>query len=99
MRAVLLSSPQARLEVAELTATRLEPHEVLVETKASGLCHSDLSIIQAPVSRVPRRVGMGHEGAGIVLEVGTEVQTLGVGDRVIACWVPACGHCYWCVRG
>jgi S-(hydroxymethyl)glutathione dehydrogenase/alcohol dehydrogenase len=99
MRAVLLSSPRARLDVVEVTATRLEPHEVLIETKASGLCHSDLSIIQAPVSRLPLPVVMGHEGSGIVLEVGAEVETLAVGDRVIACWVPACGHCYWCVRG
>src|SRR5260221_12782592 len=99
MRAALLTAPGSRLEVVDLTSTALGPREVLVQTKASGLCHSDLSMIQAEVSVLPLPVVMGHEGAGVVLEVGAEVETLRVGDRVIASWVPACGVCYWCVRG
>lgn len=99
MRAALLTTSASRLEVLDLAPTQLGPREVLVETKASGLCHSDLSMIQAPVSPLPLPVVMGHEGAGVVLEVGAEVETLRVGDRVIASWVPACGVCYWCVRG
>ncbi|OYN76246.1 NDMA-dependent alcohol dehydrogenase [Mycolicibacterium sphagni] len=74
------------------------PHEVLIRIVASGLCHSDDHIrtgdlqIQTPV------IG-GHEGAGIIEEVGSAVTGLAVGDHVVLSFMPACGRCEWCSTG
>jgi S-(hydroxymethyl)glutathione dehydrogenase/alcohol dehydrogenase len=99
VRAAVLEAPRSRLVVQELTPTEIGPREVLVRVGASGLCHTDLSIMQAaePSLRLP--IVMGHEGAGVVEEVGREVETLQKGDRVIASWIAACGRCFWCIRG
>ena len=99
MRAAVLEAPASRLVVREVTETELGPREVLVRVGASGLCHTDLALMQMaePVVQLP--IVMGHEGAGVVEEVGREVETLRPGDRVIASWVAACGRCFWCIRG
>jgi S-(hydroxymethyl)glutathione dehydrogenase/alcohol dehydrogenase len=86
-------------EVIELSPTAVGPHEVLVETKASGICHSDAALMAAPAGFMPVPLVLGHEGAGVVVDVGDEVRDLQVGDRVIASWVPSCGTCFWCMRG
>jgi S-(hydroxymethyl)glutathione dehydrogenase/alcohol dehydrogenase len=99
MRAAVLMEAQSGLEVVDLTATAVGPHEVLVQVGASGLCHSDISLMAAAPGYLPVPMVQGHEGAGVVLEVGSEVRDLRPGDRVIASWVASCGHCYWCVRG
>jgi S-(hydroxymethyl)glutathione dehydrogenase/alcohol dehydrogenase len=99
MRAAVLVEPNHRLEVTELSPTALGAHEVLVETRASGICHSDAGLMAAPAGYLPLPMVLGHEGAGVVLEVGSDVRGLQPGDRVIASWVPSCGTCYWCVRG
>jgi S-(hydroxymethyl)glutathione dehydrogenase / alcohol dehydrogenase len=72
--------------------------EVLVEVKAAGVCHSDL---HAASGDWPMRVPLllGHEGAGVVREVGSDVVSLKPGDRVVLCWAPACGKCPACVEG
>jgi S-(hydroxymethyl)glutathione dehydrogenase/alcohol dehydrogenase len=74
--------------------------EVLVRTVASGVCHSDLHVIDG-LSRFPldRPMVMGHEGAGIVEAVGSEVTTVGPGDHVVACLSGFCGHCAQCLSG
>jgi S-(hydroxymethyl)glutathione dehydrogenase/alcohol dehydrogenase len=75
------------------------PSEVLVEMVATGLCHSDnhFPVGDVTVARLPL-IG-GHEGAGIVCEVGTDVAGLAVGDHVITSFIPACGRCRWCAMG
>jgi S-(hydroxymethyl)glutathione dehydrogenase/alcohol dehydrogenase len=88
------------LTIEEVTPGPVGPDDVLVRTMASGICHSDL----LPIEGVNGRPGglpsvLGHEGAGIVEEVGSAVTLLKPGDTVIASWVSPCLHCYWCVNG
>jgi Zn-dependent alcohol dehydrogenase len=84
------------VEAAELGGPRAG--EVLVELKAAGVCHSDLHPARGewPV-RTP--LVLGHEGAGIVREVGEGIQKVKVGDRVVFCWAPPCGVCPPCREG
>jgi Zn-dependent alcohol dehydrogenase len=71
--------------------------EVLVEIRAAGLCHSDLSQVAGLRKRKVPVVG-GHEGAGIVREVGRSVKTLKEGDHVVMVGVSDCGHCQMCIE-
>lgn len=71
--------------------------EVRVTIKASGVCHSDLGTLNSPADLPP--MVLGHEGAGVVEEIGASVEHLRVGDRVIASWVQPCGRCSWCLHG
>lgn len=72
--------------------------EVLIEVGAAGLCHSDLSVINGARPRdVP--IVMGHEGSGIVREVGAGVTDFRDGDHVVFSFVPVCGECPQCLRG
>jgi alcohol dehydrogenase len=74
------------------------PGEVLIEVAAAGLCHSDLSVIEGLRPR-PLPVVIGHEGAGIVREVGEGVRGLAPGDHVVTVFAASCGECRYCVRG
>lgn len=69
--------------------------EVLVEVRAAGLCHSDLSVVAGLRKRQLPVVG-GHEGAGIVREVGAGVTEVKPGDHVVMSVVASCGHCRYC---
>ncbi len=74
------------------------PGEVLVEVRAAGVCHSDLHPARGDwPMKTP--VVLGHEGAGVVREVGPSVTTLRVGDHVVLSWAPACGECPSCREG
>lgn len=86
------------LVVEELPQPEVGPRDVLVRLKASGICHTDLNVI-AGQSRLPLPAVPGHEGTGIVEEVGIEVRRVRVGDRVLASVSPACGACWWCLNG
>ena len=84
------------VESAELDAPG--PGEVLVELKAAGVCHSDLHPARGDwPAKTP--LVLGHEGAGIVREVGADVAGLKRGDHVVLCWAPACGVCPPCLDG
>ncbi|MCQ4044893.1 Zn-dependent alcohol dehydrogenase [Streptantibioticus rubrisoli] len=90
---------QDKLEVVDdVEAVGFGPGKVRLRIKATGLCHSDLSamhgVLPQPAPFVP-----GHEGAGEVVEVGEGVDRLRAGDRVLVCWLPACGQCPSCQRG
>jgi alcohol dehydrogenase len=74
------------------------PGEVLVRIRAAGLCHSDLSVIDGNRPR-PMPMVLGHEAAGVVEQVGTNVTGLARGDHVVAAFVPSCGHCKPCETG
>lgn len=76
------------------------PHagEVLVEMKTAGVCHSDLHPVRGDwPMRTP--LALGHEGAGIVREVGKSVSRVRVGDHIVLCWAPPCGVCPPCLAG
>jgi NDMA-dependent alcohol dehydrogenase len=98
MKAAVLYGPHQPLEVADLEVLPPREGEVLVRMAAGGVCHSDLHVMQghvpAPFPCVP-----GHEGAGIVVEVGPGVQNVRPGDHVVLLWRASCGACYFCSRG
>lgn len=73
--------------------------EIMVKVAASGLCHSDDHIARGdmPVAIYP--LCGGHEGAGVVTEVGRGVSHLAEGDHVVFAFMPSCGRCRWCARG
>lgn len=98
MKAAVLVQPRQPLEIEELSIAKPGPHEVLIRTAACGLCHSDLHFIEGayphPLPAVP-----GHEAAGVVEAVGSEVRTVKPGDHVVSCLSAFCGHCEFCVTG
>jgi S-(hydroxymethyl)glutathione dehydrogenase / alcohol dehydrogenase len=98
VKAAVLTQGGTPLSIEELVIDKPGPHEVLIRTAACGLCHSDLHFIDGayphPMPCVP-----GHEAAGIIEAVGSEVRTVKVGDAVITCLSAFCGHCEYCVTG
>ena len=98
IRAAILWEQGAPLSVEPAELDGPGPGEVLVEIKAAGVCHSDLHAISGDW---PMKVPLvpGHEGAGIVHEVGGGVTHVAPGDHVVLCWAPACGTCPPCVEG
>ena len=83
--------------MTELDLEPPRPGEALVRLHASGVCHSDLNAIDGSVP-TPCPVVLGHEGAGVVEQVGEGVR-LAPGARVMLAWLPACGRCDPCLRG
>jgi S-(hydroxymethyl)glutathione dehydrogenase/alcohol dehydrogenase len=96
--AVLMQQP-GEWEVVELDLDAPKEHEVLVRVVASGLCHSDDHVAKADgiVSHFPYCGG--HEGAGVVEEVGPGVRDLRPGDHVVTSFIPSCGKCQFCATG
>ena len=86
-----------RLSLEEVELALPKASEVLVKTIACGVCHTDAAALHAFIP-VARPVVLGHEGVGIVEEVGDEVKTLKKGDRVILSF-PSCGKCDYCREG
>ncbi|GAA1303490.1 alcohol dehydrogenase catalytic domain-containing protein [Saccharothrix xinjiangensis] len=97
-RGAVLTEVGGPLEVVDLELDPPGPGELLVRVRATGLCHSDLSVIDG--SRVrPLPMVLGHEAAGEVVGTGPGASEFAVGDRVVLSFVPACGACRWCVAG
>lgn len=86
------------LKIDTVTLKAPRAGEVVVKLSASGVCHSDLSVQQAKLPFPPPAI-LGHEGAGIVEEVGKGVTDLKPGDHVVLAWVQTCGKCHYCVLG
>ncbi|GAA2714418.1 MULTISPECIES: Zn-dependent alcohol dehydrogenase [Streptomyces] len=97
--AVQHKTGQDRLEVLDdVEATGFGPGKVRIRVRAAGLCHSDLSAMSGVLPQHAPFVP-GHEGAGDVLATGDGVTHVKPGDRVLICWLPACGTCPACRRG
>ena len=96
-KAAVLNGVGKRLEIDELEMRPLQAGDVLVRVHASGLCHTDLEVIQGSLA-YPMPIVLGHEGAGVVEEVGPGVTRVRSGDHVILSWNPHCGHCFYCDR-
>jgi len=96
-RAAVLREIGEPMQVLDLALAPPGADEIEVAIVASGICHSDLSV-QRGVVVIPRPVVLGHEGAGIVTQVGPSVTSVAEGDHVVLSWVPSCGHCRWCAR-
>jgi S-(hydroxymethyl)glutathione dehydrogenase/alcohol dehydrogenase len=98
VKAAVLNARKQPLEIADVQIDKPGPREVLLRTAASGVCHSDLHLINAgPMGGVPTVPG--HEPAGIVEQVGSDVGYVKPGDRVIACLSIFCGVCDFCTTG
>ena len=98
VRAAMVRNFSDGFESTSVEIDRPRGREVLVETKASGLCHSDLHFVHEDRG-LPLPIVLGHELAGIVVEVGPEVNEVAVGDHVVGCSVPSCGACVECYSG
>jgi S-(hydroxymethyl)glutathione dehydrogenase/alcohol dehydrogenase len=97
-RAAILWEPGARLSIESAELAPPGPGEILVDVMAAGVCHSDLHAARGDwPMRTP--LVLGHEGAGIVRDVGPDVSRLSPGDHVVFCWAPACGQCPFCREG
>ncbi|HXV06512.1 MAG TPA: Zn-dependent alcohol dehydrogenase [Burkholderiales bacterium] len=94
-KAAVLNAVGGPLEIEELELSDLEPTDVLVRIHASGLCHTDLEVIEGALA-YPLPIVLGHEGAGVVEAVGSEVTLVARGDHVVCSWNPHCGHCFYC---
>lgn len=106
VRAAVLSASRSTEPYSESRPIRTEllrlaapgPGEVLIKVRAVGLCHSDLSVVNGSRPR-PLPMVLGHEGAGMVSEVGAGVHDFAAGDHVVFSFVPACGRCILCLSG
>src|SRR6185369_6851968 len=97
-RAAVLRGTGQNFEITELELDPPKAGEVLIRYVAAGLCHSDEHLRHGDI--VPRfPIVGGHEGAGIIEEVGAGVTRLQPGDHVICSFRPVCGHCRWCSTG
>jgi S-(hydroxymethyl)mycothiol dehydrogenase len=98
-RGVVYAEPDATPTVEELTVDAPGPREVLVRVQACGLCHSDLHIVETKGWGSKFPILLGHEGAGTVEDVGSDVTAVAPGDRVVVAWRAPCGECPQCRRG
>src|SRR5260221_4878764 len=97
MRAAVFVETGGDLVIEDLEPAPPGPRDVVVQLGASGVCHSDLSLKNGYVGIMPGTV-LGHEGAGTIVEVGSDVSGLKKGDRIVASFIPACGICWFCLH-
>ncbi len=97
MRAAIFVGQDQPLEIEDVTPVAPGPRDVVVHVDASGVCHSDLSVMNGGLPLPPPCI-LGHEGTGTVEAVGNEVSRVNVGDRVVASFTPACGVCWYCLH-
>jgi len=98
MKAAVMRAWKTPLEIEDVEISKPGPREVLLRTAASGVCHSDLHVIEAALP-VPPPCILGHEPAGIVEQVGSAVRDFAPGDHVIGCLSAFCGNCEFCLSG
>jgi S-(hydroxymethyl)glutathione dehydrogenase/alcohol dehydrogenase len=98
MKAAVLREVRTPLTIEDVQISKPGPQEVLIRTAAAGVCHSDLHFIEGSYPH-PLPAVLGHESAGIVEQVGSEVRGLKPGDHVITCLSAFCGHCEHCLTG
>jgi L-iditol 2-dehydrogenase len=100
---------EKKIELIDLPTPQIQSDEVLIEIQAAGLCGSDLHLFYTP-SRAEKEAGIfglkfppdnipGHEPCGKIVEVGSGVKHLRIGDRVAVAHISGCGHCAICRRG
>lgn len=100
-RAALLFDQSGEWRVADVELEPPRQGELLIHMAAAGMCHSDDHIATGDLPVPPEAFPMagGHEGAGIVEEVGPNTPGWQVGDHVVLSFLPACGLCRWCASG
>lgn len=95
--AAVSRSTGAPLSVETVSVEAPRADEVLVQVLATGICHTDIGMRNSP-DRVPKPIVLGHEGAGVVLQVGAAVRKVRPGDHVVVSF-NSCGHCASCDHG
>jgi len=98
MKAAVMRANNKPLEIEDIQIDSPKSGEVLLRTAASGICHSDLTVLEGGLP-VPAPCVLGHEPAGIVEEVGAGVTDFKPGDHVIGCLSSFCGTCKFCTQG
>ena len=96
--AIIRQSP-SKWEIAEIELESPRQGELILKMVASGLCHSDDHMATGDLEPGTYPIAGGHEGAGIVHEVGPNTQGYEVGDHVVLSFLPGCGRCRWCASG
>ena len=98
MKAAVFREVNVPMEIEEVSVSKPGPREVLVRTSAAGICHSNMHFWNGTYpGQVP--MVLGHESAGIVEQVGSDVHYVKPGDHVITCLSVFCGHCEQCLTG
>jgi S-(hydroxymethyl)glutathione dehydrogenase/alcohol dehydrogenase len=98
MKAAIFQKAHEPLTIEDVDLAALRPDEVRVRTVCSGVCHSDLHVVDG-MGRLRMPMVLGHESSGVVEEVGANVSYVQPGDRVIMSFKPFCGRCYYCLGG
>jgi S-(hydroxymethyl)glutathione dehydrogenase/alcohol dehydrogenase len=98
MKAAVLREVGKPLVIEDIQVSKPAPREVLLRTAAAGVCHSDLHFVEGSYPYMLPTV-LGHESAGIVEEVGSDVRYVKKGDHVITCLSAFCGDCRYCLTG
>jgi len=94
----LIRSTPGEFEIATVELNGPRQGELLVKVAAAGVCHSDDHFAKGDIP-VDLPMVCGHEGAGVVAEVGPNTPGYEVGDHVALAWIPSCGRCRWCATG
>ena len=98
MKAAVLDGVGQPFQVQDIDICGPTGREVLIDVRASGLCHSDMHVAQTHVG-FPMPAVLGHEVAGVVAEIGPDVTEFRVGDHVVSSPIHSCGHCRGCLTG
>ena len=98
MKAAIMEANHEPMVIDEVSLEKPGDHEVHVKWKATGVCHSDVSIWEGKLPLPPPAI-LGHEGAGVVVSAGKNDYGLAAGDHVIGTFVPVCGQCFFCQSG
>ncbi|GAA1851583.1 alcohol dehydrogenase catalytic domain-containing protein [Asanoa iriomotensis] len=100
MKALIVSAAGEQPRIADVVLPPVGPGEVRVRIRAAGVCHSDLSMVNGTLAPSYPLV-LGHEAAGVVIEVGPEGAggPVAVGDHVVLNWAPPCRECWHCTHG
>lgn len=98
MRAAVLDEARGAVEIRSVQVDKPAPYEILVRTAATGVCHSDLHAVLGDLPW-PLPAVLGHEAAGVVEAVGSNVTTVQPGDHVVTCLSAFCGTCSFCLAG
>ena len=99
MKGMVLKEFGKPLAYEEVPDPKPGPRQVLVESKANGLCATDLKLIDGLIKSAPLPLMLGHENAGVVVETGSEVESFQSGDRVVVVAKQTCGQCRMCRVG
>lgn len=98
-KAAILMEQPGRWEIAEVDLDLPRQGELLIRMAAAGLCHSDDHGASGDIPLTALPMAGGHEGAGIVEEVGPDTPGWKPGDKVVLSFLPMCGRCKWCASG